>query len=80
MIHFHLEAARIASDEVAAAGADEHERSDLEAGEAGLGIRATGTARIDSRSGISSRDAARFAVDTERLYFFDPDIGTAIRG
>jgi multiple sugar transport system ATP-binding protein len=80
MIHFHLEAARIASDEVAAAGADEHERSDLEAGEAGLGIRATGTARIDSRSGISSGDAARFAVDTERLYFFDPDIGTAIRG
>jgi multiple sugar transport system ATP-binding protein len=80
MIHFHLEAARIASDEVAAAGADQHERSDLEAGEAGLGIRATGTARIDSRSQISSGDVARFAVDTERLYFFDPDIGTAIRG
>jgi multiple sugar transport system ATP-binding protein len=80
MIHFHLEAARIASDEVAAAGADAHERSDLEAGEAGLGIRATGTARIDSRSQISSGDVARFAVDTERLYFFDPDIGTAIRG
>jgi multiple sugar transport system ATP-binding protein len=80
MVHFHLDAVRVASDEIAGAGADEQERSELEAGEAGLASRVSGVARIDARSGIGPGEVARFAVDTERLYFFDPGTGAAIRG
>jgi len=78
MVHFHLEAARVHSGDVAAAGEDAQERSDLAAGDAGL-PSAAGIARIDARSGIRAGDVARFAVETERLHFFDAGTGLAIR-
>jgi multiple sugar transport system ATP-binding protein len=79
MVHFRLEGAPLISEDVDAAGVAERERAELEAAEAGLATRATGIARVDSRSEIVARDVARLAVDLERLYFFDRDIGTAIR-
>jgi multiple sugar transport system ATP-binding protein len=79
MLHFHLEGAPVVSEDVNVAGTEERERSGLDAGETGLATRATGIARVDSRSEIGAGDVARLAVDLERLYFFDRDIGTAIR-
>jgi multiple sugar transport system ATP-binding protein len=79
MVHFHIQAARIHSGDVAAASADAEARSELDSGGAELSIHAAGVARIDSRSQIRTGDVARFAVETERLYFFDPATGAAIR-
>lgn len=37
-----------------------------------------GVARIDPRAAIRAGTRVTFAVDTARLYFFDPDTGQAI--
>jgi multiple sugar transport system ATP-binding protein len=37
-----------------------------------------GVARLDPRSAIKAGTKVTFSVDTERLYFFDPDTGRAI--
>lgn len=37
-------------------------------------------ARLDPRTGVDERGRARFAVDTARLYFFDPTTEAAIYG
>jgi multiple sugar transport system ATP-binding protein len=42
--------------------------------------RATVVARFDPRSRVRTGDSVMVAVDVERLHFFDPDAGTAIRG
>lgn len=70
------------SEDVAAAGEDvEEERSDLAAsGAAGLASHTAGIARIESGSEIRAGSTARLAVDTGKLYFFDPADGAAIRG
>jgi multiple sugar transport system ATP-binding protein len=79
MIHFHVQGARLHSGDGAATGEDEEERSDLASGGAGLTSHTAGIARVDSRSEIRSGHAATFAVETERLHFFDPGTGVAIR-
>jgi multiple sugar transport system ATP-binding protein len=80
MVHFRIEAARVQSDDAAAAGEDVEERSEFTSGESMLAGKATGIARIESSSQIRSGATARFAVESERLYFFDPATGEAIRG
>jgi multiple sugar transport system ATP-binding protein len=81
MIHFLIEAPRVQSEDVAAAGEDVEERSDLAAsGAAGLVSHAAGIARVEAGSAIRAGASAQLAVDTERLYFFDPADGAAIRG
>jgi multiple sugar transport system ATP-binding protein len=80
MVHFRIEAARVQSEDAAAAGEDVVERSEFTSGESMLAGKATGIARIESSSQIRTGATARFAVDTERLYFFDPASGEAIRG
>ncbi len=80
MVHFLVDAARVQSEDAAAAGEDVEERSDLASGEAGLASHAAGIARIESGSQIRAGTTARLAVDTAKLYFFDPADGVAIRG
>jgi multiple sugar transport system ATP-binding protein len=80
MVHFQIEAARVRSEDAAAAGEDVAERSDFATAESVLGGKATGIARIESGSQIRAGTAARFAVESDRLYFFDPAGGEAIRG
>jgi multiple sugar transport system ATP-binding protein len=80
MVHFQLDAARVQSDDAAAAGEDLEERTEFAAGDSGLAGKAAGVARIVSSSQIRAGTIARFAVETDRLYFFDPAGGEAIRG
>jgi multiple sugar transport system ATP-binding protein len=49
--------------------------------EAGLlaGYAHNGAARLDPRAGVRPGQRVTFRVDTERLHFFDPDTGIAIR-
>jgi len=49
--------------------------------EAGLlaGYAHNGAARLDPRAGVRPGGRVTFRVDTERLHFFDPDTGIAIR-
>jgi len=79
MVHFQIEAARLHSEEAVASGEDMEEPADLVAGESGLAGHAAGIARIESQSQIRAGGRARLAVETERLYFFDPSSGEAIR-
>jgi multiple sugar transport system ATP-binding protein len=79
MVHFRIDATPVRSDETAAAGEDMEERSDLAAGGAGLGAQSNGIARVEPRSPVRVGASTRLAVDTDRLYFFDPGTGGAIR-
>jgi multiple sugar transport system ATP-binding protein len=42
------------------------------------GMKSEGVARTAPRSELKAGSRATFAVDTERLHFFDPDSGSAI--
>jgi multiple sugar transport system ATP-binding protein len=79
MVHFLIRGARVHSEDAAAAGQDVGERSDLASGDAQLSSQGAGIARIESRSEMRAGQPARLAVDTERLYFFDPVSGEAVR-
>jgi hypothetical protein len=37
-------------------------------------------ARVDPRISVASGERVRFAVDVDRLHFFDPDSGAALDG
>jgi len=76
MVHFRIDASRVHSADAVAASEDQDELADLAASE--LSTRATGVARVSTRSQIREGETARFVVDTERLHFFDPDSGAAI--
>jgi multiple sugar transport system ATP-binding protein len=76
MVHFHIDASRVHSADAAAASEDQDELADLAASE--LSTRATGVARVNTRSQIREGEPARFVVDIERLHFFDPESGAAI--
>jgi multiple sugar transport system ATP-binding protein len=78
MVHFQIDASRVLSADAAAASEDQDELADLAASE--LSARATGVACVNTRSKIREGERARFTVDTERLHFFDPESGAAIRG
>jgi multiple sugar transport system ATP-binding protein len=70
MVHFRFDAARVHTDDTAAASEDQ----ELEASAAATEVSsyADGVARVDSRSQIQVGDTARFGVITDRLHFFDP--------
>ena len=77
MVHFQIDASRVHSEDAVAANDGREELADLEASE--LATYATGVARVSTRSAIRESQRARFVVDTERLHFFDPASGEAIR-
>jgi multiple sugar transport system ATP-binding protein len=66
LVHFTIDAARVLPE-----GAQEEESDQLvDHGE--------GIARVDPRSPLRPGDHGRFAVDVERIHFFDPDTGRSI--
>jgi multiple sugar transport system ATP-binding protein len=69
LAHFTIDARKV-GEETLPAGADQ--------GEIVAASVAEGVARIDPRSAIRTRGRAVFAVDVERLHFFDPATGAAI--
>ncbi|MFZ0058824.1 MAG: hypothetical protein WAL35_02100, partial [Acidimicrobiales bacterium] len=75
-VHFLIDAERARSEDSAAA---------IAASELGgpsmlrpAGTTSEGVARVAPRSELKAGSRATFAVDTERLHFFDPDSGSAI--
>ncbi|MFZ2058644.1 MAG: sn-glycerol-3-phosphate ABC transporter ATP-binding protein UgpC [Acidimicrobiales bacterium] len=75
-VHFLLDATRVRSEQAQAA-AETRELEGLQTLQSG-GVRAAGVARVSPRSGLKAGSRATFAVDTERLNFFDFDSGAAI--
>jgi len=66
LVHFHFDANRV----LAEGAVDEEEKALLKGGE--------GVARVDPRSKMKPGARGRFAVDVERMQFFDTDTGQAI--
>ena len=75
-VHFLVDATRVRSEEAQAA-AETRELEGLQTLQSG-GVRAAGVARVSPRSGLKAGSPATFAVDTERLNFFDFENGAAI--
>jgi multiple sugar transport system ATP-binding protein len=75
-VHFLLDATRVRSEDAQAA-AETGELEGLQTLQSG-GVRAAGVARVSPRSELKAGSRATFAVDTERLNFFDNDNGAAI--
>jgi multiple sugar transport system ATP-binding protein len=75
-VHFLLDATRVRSEDAQAA-AETRELEGLQTLQTG-GVRAAGVARVSPRSELKAGSRATFAVDTERLNFFDYDNGSAI--
>jgi multiple sugar transport system ATP-binding protein len=74
-VHFLLEATRVRSEEAQAA-AETRELEGLQTLQTG-GVKAAGVARVSPRSELKAGSRATFAVDTERLNFFDYENGSA---
>ena len=74
-VHFLLDATRVRSEDAQAA-AETHELEGLQTLQGGT--RAEGVARVSPRSELRAGSRATFAVDTERLNFFDNENGAAI--
>ncbi len=67
LVHFTIDAKRVLAE-----GAHEEDAEQLlKSGE--------GVARVDPRSPLKPGTTARFAVDVERMQFFDPESGVTIR-
>jgi multiple sugar transport system ATP-binding protein len=75
-VHFLLDATRVRSEDAQAA-AETRELEGLQTLQTG-GVRAAGVARVSPRSELRAGSRATFAVDTERLNFFDYENGAAI--
>ncbi len=75
-VHFIIDATRVKSEEAQAA-AETRELEGLQTLQTG-GARAPGVARVSPRSELKAGSRATFAVDTERLNFFDNENGSAI--
>jgi len=75
-VHFLLDATRVRSEDAQAA-AETGELEGLQSLQSG-GVRAAGVARVSPRSELKAGSRATFAVDTERLNFFDYESGAAI--
>ncbi|MDA8046065.1 MAG: sn-glycerol-3-phosphate ABC transporter ATP-binding protein UgpC [Actinomycetota bacterium] len=69
LVHFTLDTARIRPEE-AACGSTRQAESQFGASE--------GIARIEPRATVKSGQRFRFALNPERLHFFDPDNGAAL--
>ena len=65
LVHFSIDATRV----IAEGAHDEDEQ---------LALGGEGVARVDPRSPIKPGKRGRFAVDVERMQFFDPESGAAI--
>jgi multiple sugar transport system ATP-binding protein len=66
-VHFTIDARRVLAE-----GTIDDDQLTIRRGE--------GVARLDPRSRVASGSRVLFEVDTERMHFFDPDTGLAIRG
>jgi multiple sugar transport system ATP-binding protein len=75
-VHFIIDATRVQSEEAQAA-TETRELEGLQTLQTG-GARAAGVARVSPRSALKAGSRATFAVDTERLNFFDHETGSAI--
>ena len=71
LVYFSVDAVRASSEEVRAAADEELDESEVTS--AGEGI-----ALVDARAPVRAGERASFAVDSERMHFFDPDSGLAI--
>ncbi len=76
MVHFRLDAARVHTDDTAAASEDQELEASVPAAE--VSSYADGVARVDSRSAMKEGETRRFGVMTDRLHFFDRDSREAI--
>jgi multiple sugar transport system ATP-binding protein len=78
LVHFDVAAPPVLTEDTKelARDAGSHDRLDA------LAERTTSTfvARLDPRTGAQKRQPIELAVDTTRLYFFDPDTGLSIDG
>jgi multiple sugar transport system ATP-binding protein len=71
LVHFSIDAPRVQSEDVRAA--EEEHLSASEVTSLGDGI-----ALVDARVPVTTGERASFAVDRERLHFFDPATGAAV--
>jgi multiple sugar transport system ATP-binding protein len=71
LVHFSIDATRASSEEVRAAAEGELDESEVTSAGEGIAV-------VDSRAPIKAGERASFAVDAERIHFFDPDSGLAI--
>ncbi|MGH8989547.1 MAG: ABC transporter ATP-binding protein [Acidimicrobiales bacterium] len=67
LVHFTIDAERVLAE-----GAHEDDAE-------GLLKRGEGVARVDPRASMQPGSRARFVVDVERMQFFDPESGVAIK-
>jgi multiple sugar transport system ATP-binding protein len=73
LVHFRIDARRVRAEGVSDASADE-------LGESELAAHGEGVARFDPREQVKPGERLHLGVDVERLHFFDPVSGDAIRG
>jgi multiple sugar transport system ATP-binding protein len=71
LVHFQIDAKHVGTDDVIA-----DEAATLP--NVGLSVRGEGVARIEPRAKIGRGERIRLAIDTSRLYFFDPRTGASI--
>jgi multiple sugar transport system ATP-binding protein len=78
LVHFHIEASRVAATD-ALLGAEEEEEQSLAAGEIGAATATAGVARVAASSTVAADQRVTFSVDTERIHLFDPQTGASLR-
>ena len=73
LVHFSIDAVRVHVEDA--------EDNDLEelASEGGLAVSGEGVARVDPRAHVRVGERVTLAVHAERMHFFDPGSGVAIR-
>ena len=73
LVHFSIDAVRVHVEDA--------EDNDLEelASEGGLAVSGDGVARVDPRAHVRVGERVTLAVHAERMHFFDPGSGVAIR-
>ena len=72
LVHFSIDARRV-DEQGTGVGATETTGPDA------MVPAGTGVARAEPRTAVKVGQRARFLIDPERLHFFDPDSGDAIR-
>jgi multiple sugar transport system ATP-binding protein len=80
LIHFRIDAGRVTVPGTGSGVDSEASENELMQGELGAATATIGVARVDPASKIKRGERARFAVDVEHLYLFDPTSGLAVHG